>query len=371
MLDEADELAQVEDAAAARAFSVMVRDEYALVHGRNHDDDAPALAALEEAEHSGDTSVLVSLLAHTGQRAEWRGEYERAIRYARRSVEVASRANILSDALFGQWFLGIAYTATGEYGRGFDVLSEGLALSERIGDRAVRARLLNTLGWFYAEIGCDARAAEFNRMATDQAREMVDLELVAGAPELYANASINLAGNLTAFGDLSAAFDQLAPIQEQLDSSADPWMRWRYSLNLLHGQARIELARGEPERALHLASSAVAGARERSARKIEARGLELRARALLSMDHRDAAESTLEDAIHLARAIQHPPVIWRALSLAGELARRRGHRDIADLRISEARECIEQRARTLEDSGLRSEFLGLAERIAADPMSDH
>jgi tetratricopeptide (TPR) repeat protein len=273
------------------------------------------------------------------------------------------------EALFGHWFLGIASVAIGEYGRGFELLGSALELSDRIGDRAVKARLLNTLGWSYAELGCHSHAIEHNRMGTEIAREMVELGLVAGAPELYANAAINLAGNLTALGELDAAAEQLAAIQEQYDTDKDPWMRWRWSLHLQDALARVDLARGDAERALDRVDAEIAGARERFAQKIEARGLELRGRILVFMDRREEAENSLREALTIATRIEHPPVAWRALSLMGEVARRQGNSKHAERHFSDVRTLVENTASSIERDELRSGFRGMAERLVADPLA--
>jgi tetratricopeptide (TPR) repeat protein len=273
------------------------------------------------------------------------------------------------EALFGHWFLGIASVAIGEYSRGFELIGGALELSDRIGDRAVKARLLNTLGWSYAELGCHSHAIEHNRMGTEIAREMVKLGLVAGAPELYANAAINLAGNLTALGELDAAAEQLAAIQEQHDTDADPWMRWRWSLHLQDALARVDLARGDAERALGRVDAEIVGARERTARKIEARGLELRGRTLVFMDRREEAENSLREALVITTNIEHPPIAWRALSLMGEIARRRGDRELADRHFHEVRTLIEIKSASIERDELRGEFRSLGERLIADPLA--
>jgi tetratricopeptide (TPR) repeat protein len=273
------------------------------------------------------------------------------------------------EALFGHWFLGISSVAIGAYGRGFGLLGSALELSDRIGDRAVKARLLNTLGWSYAELGCHSHAIENNRMGTDIAREMVQLGLVAGAPELYANAAINLAGNLTALGELDAAAEQLAAIQEQHDTDDDPWMRWRWSLHLHDALARVDLARGDAERALDRVDAEISGARERFAQKIEARGLELRGRTLVFMDRRDEAENSLLEALAIATRIEHPPIAWRALSLMGEVARRRGDTDLAERHFGEVGTLVESKLSSIGRSELRSEFRAMGERLIADPLA--
>jgi tetratricopeptide (TPR) repeat protein len=368
---EALSLASEHGADAARAFGRIAEDEHQLIRGKRLTDDAQAERATELAERSGDSSVVVAGLSHLAQRAEWRGEFRRAIRFGERAVALAARDRLAGETLFPQWFLGIAYTAVGEYGRGIRILSQGLELCDRIGDRAVKARLLNTLGWCYSEIGCHHRSSSFNRMGTDLAREMIELGLVPGAPELYANAAVNLAGNLTALGDPDGASEQLAPIQAQLDSDDDPWMRWRYSLHLLHGLARLQLLRGEPENALAAADEELAGARRCATRKIEARAQELRGRALLLLDRRQEAEAALRDALDVAGRIEYPPVLWRALSLSGELARRAGDTAEAERRFARARSLVEAKALAVPEPDLRGEFRALGERLASDPLGAH
>ena len=208
-------------------------------------------------------------------------------------------------------------------------------------------------------------------MGTEMAREMVKLGLVAGAPELYANAAINLAGNLTALGELDAAAEQLAAIQEQHDTDKDPWMRWRWALHLQDGLARVDLARGDAERALDRVEAEIVGARERSAQKIEARALELRGRILVFMDRREEAENSLREALAITTRIEHPPVAWRALSLMGEVARRQGDSELAERHFGEVRALVESTASSIERDELRSGFRKMAERLTADPLAGY
>jgi tetratricopeptide (TPR) repeat protein len=366
---QAHELAIANDADSAIAYSQMVRDELELVHGRSLNDETEAESAVARAKKSGDIEVLTHLLQHTGQRAMWRGEFRRAIDITQRAVTLAADHRMPGIALFGQWFLSIASVAIGEYDRGFELLGGALELSDRIGDRAIKTRLLNTLGWSYAELGCHSRAIEYNRKGTEMASEMVKLGLVAGAPELYANAAINLAGNLTALGDLDAAAEQLSAIQEQHDTDDDPWMRWRWSLHLQDALARVDLARGDAERALDRVDVEAAGARQLTAQKLEARALELRGRILVFMDRREEAESSLRDALAIATRIEYPPVAWRALSLMGELARRRDDTDLAERHFGKVRTLVESKASSIDRDELRSELRGMGERLIADPLA--
>jgi tetratricopeptide (TPR) repeat protein len=206
-------------------------------------------------------------------------------------------------------------------------------------------------------------------MGTDLAREIVDLGLVAGAPELYANAALNLAGNLIALGEPEAAAEQVAAIQEQYDTDDDDWMRWRWSMHLDDISARLALVRGDADGALVRVDAEFARTRRRTAHKIEARALELRGRVLLTMDRRDEAQDSLRQALELASRIEHPPVIWRALSLLGEAANRSDQRDVAQQHFAAIRKLVSGTAPSIPREELRSEFRGLGDRLVSDPLA--
>ncbi len=233
------------------------------------------------------------------------------------------------------------------------------------------ARLLNTLGWCYAEFGCHRRAARYNRQATDMAAELVELGQVAEAPELHTNAVANLAGNYVALGDLDAASELLETLQANLDRTTDPFARWRYELHVADVSARAALAGGEPERALALAGNEVAAAGRQHARKLQARALELRGSALLAMDRREEASQSHEQALGIATEISYPPATWRALSLLAELSRRAGDRAAADEHAERARKLVGSLAGSLPEPELRSEFAALADRLVSNPLAGY
>jgi class 3 adenylate cyclase/tetratricopeptide (TPR) repeat protein len=326
--------------------------------------------AEEGARLRGDSeALLVFTRLMEGYLSEWRGDYPRAIVCLAEAVEVARRLHLAAFLMPAIWFQGKAMCAHGQYASGVAKLAEGLDLSERIGDRAHRTRILNTLGWCHAEFGAHERAAEYNEQSVELAAEMVELKLVPGAPELYGNASINLAGNRIALGELDGAEEILTPIREGIEASEDPWMRWRYELHLLDASARLALARRDPEDALHLLDRELAGARHHSARKLEARALELRARALVHLDRRPDAEEALRDAVVLSEQIGYRPVLWRSYSLQGELAQRGGDATRSRERRALARDLVDRLAPEVPDARSRREFAALGEALAADPLA--
>jgi class 3 adenylate cyclase/tetratricopeptide (TPR) repeat protein len=317
---------------------------------------------------SGDDEAIATSVAQEGLWAEMHGDYQRALADSRRAAECAKRARLPHLLNLSRWTIGLALTCLGEYGRAIAELSEALDLCNRIGDRAFKARILNSLGWCFAEVGCHRRASEFNREARDIAAELVRLDLVAGAPELHANATINLACNRIALGDAEGGLELLEPVRAELETPGDPWQRWRYGLHVCDAMARALLARGDAESAARLAADEFDAARRQHSRKLEARALELRGRALLVLDEREAAGRALDEALAVARDIGYPPVVWRGLSLQAELAKRGGNGSAADHLASESSGLVRGLAGSLPETALREEFGALAERLVAEPL---
>lgn len=366
--DSAMAVATEAEAPAGHAFAMLTHDESGLVTGRGIEDDSLVQRSIGLAERSGNVKVLLGALGQLGMRLEWRGEFRRCIEVTERALAVAEANNTPGDALFAAWFLGIASVCVGDYGRGLQVLGDGLSLCQHIGDRAIQARLLNTLGWAHAEIGCHERAAEFNLLGTELAREAVELGLVAGAPELHANAAINLAGDLLALGRPDEAAEQLAPIEALYENDSDPWMRWRWSTHLLHAQARLALSRGELEQALALAARGLEAAGRASGLKLIARAQELKGRLHLLMDDREAATLALLEAHAVSSRIEHPSVAWRALSLLAEVARRAGDLRAAERHRAATAALFQRLAPSLRDAGLRQQFRGMGAGLIDHPL---
>jgi class 3 adenylate cyclase/tetratricopeptide (TPR) repeat protein len=308
--------------------------------------------ALELAELSGSEELTALVRFLLAEASEWRGEYAHAIALCEEVLEAARRLRLAHFVIWPKWFIGKAACCLGDYGRAIAELRDAIGHCDRIGDRAWKTRLLNTLGWCFAEIGSHHHARAYNREAAAIARDL-------GDPEICANADINLACNSLALGDADEADAYLAPIRSALERPGDPWMRWRYRLHVLDATAHVALARRDPEQALRLADEELAGARRHGATKLEARALGLRGAVLLALDRRPDAAHSLNETLTVARRIGYPPATVRALRGLAELARRNGERGDADRRAAEARAHVERLARSLGDDELRRELLRL------------
>jgi tetratricopeptide (TPR) repeat protein len=322
------QLAHTHGARAVEAMALAMHSEQSAVEG-DFDDawQERYQRAAEIAEETGDPEAILLVCGNAGLALKHCGESRRAIPILERTLANAEEHGL--EPSFAMWVLGLSLGAIGQYGRTLAIFGQAVDQCERAGDMAVQARLQNSLGWCLAEIGCHARASEHNRRSSELAAEMVKRDLVPNALELYANAEINLAGNLLAGGDHQGALLHLEPIQEQLAQPGDP------------------------------------------ARKVEARALELRGRALVVMDEREAAASSLREALRIAREIEYPPVQWRAFSLFAELERRSGDRSRSRDLLHEARSLIDGLASSLPELELQRGFRALGERLEEDPLGAH
>jgi class 3 adenylate cyclase len=301
--------------------------------------------ALPLAKRSGNAEIIGLVQFSLGELAEWNGDYRRAIELQERVVSIGRRLHVADLVVFGNWFIGKATCCLGDYGRALDQLQQGLALTDRLGNRAWKSRLLNTLGWYFAEIGSHERSRAYNEQAVALAYEVQD-------DEITGNGEINLALNHLSLGETDRALEYLQPIHEGLEQR-DSFMRWRYTLHLLDALAQVALARREPERALEFVDEELRRVRSHRAQKIEARALELRGRVLLALDSRDEAEEAVSASIETANRISYPPVVWRGLGLLAEVAHRRGERKAFEQHEARRRALVERLASSLPDDDLR------------------
>jgi tetratricopeptide (TPR) repeat protein len=352
VLHEAAAVAAEHGIASGRALAILIEGfQNAVTGGDVEGHLALTERALEVAERCDDPSVLSFAHFLRGELHEWRGEFPESLQHLERALAVGRKTGNPSLLVMPMWWIGKASTGLGQYPRALEALREAEALCARIGNRAWQSRLLNTIGWSLAEIGDHANARGYNVEADRVARDV-------GDPEILANSEINLALNALELGDLEGAMAAIAPLAAALDVGGDPWMRWRYSLHVRDALGRIALVRREPERALALADVELAAATRLDLKRIMIRAGELRARALVDLDRRDAARATLTDALALADRIGYPPGQWKTLGHLAELARRAGDRSGAEVTLARARERVDAVAATLSDDLRRVLYAG-------------
>jgi tetratricopeptide (TPR) repeat protein len=353
-VQQALDLARRHGATAAEALAVCNAGFFrGVCEGDVDAEEAAMQRAAALASRAGDEVVQALIGFDMAQLAEWRGDYRRTIALSEQVIAAGRRLRLAHLVIWPGWFLGKALCCLGQYGPAIARLSEAAEVCERIGDRVWKSRLLNTLGWCFAEIGSPARAREHNALAAVLAHEVGDAEIVG-------NSEINLAGDHLALGDLDGARGHLEPIVQRLARPGDPWMRWRYSLHAVHVEGLLALRVGEPATALAHARAEIEGARRHRAPKIEARALVLAGEALLGMDEREGAGDALGKAVEIADAIGYPHAARGALGALAELARRRGRPEEAAQHAARRAVLLEAALETLSESELRRDLAAAA-----------
>jgi tetratricopeptide (TPR) repeat protein len=304
--------------------------------------------ALTLSQSVGDVIHQSLSLTSTGMLKNWEGEYVQAAQFQSEGLRIAREHNLLVPLLRGLFGYGVILTGQGEYDGALAVLEEGVALSEKVGDKFWSHRLLNSLGWLHMEVGNFDWALDFNQRGAAGAQQR-------GDPETIANAELNLGDIFLAHGDLVLAQEVLDGVYRLAYAPAtSDWMKWRYSMHLFASLGDLWLARGELAKAQEFADRCLEIATRTSSRKYEVRGKRLRGEIALAQHQWEEAETWLRQALLLARTVGNPPQLWKTYVAMGHLFREMKQPIHAQEFYQGARDVIYRIKVTLHNSELRT-----------------
>jgi tetratricopeptide (TPR) repeat protein len=304
-----------------------------------------ALAISREAREVtyGSLSLVVA-----GFVKNWQGEYAEACRLLSEGLGIARQNNLLLPLLLGGFAHGLALTGQGDYDGALTTLEEGLALSEKVGDEAVRPRFINTLGWLHREVGALDRALELSRLGAERARKRADHEMIG-------NAEIDLGETFLAKGDLGLAREFLKGAHRLVrDPATSDYLRWRYSTRLFASLGELSLLRGDPAKAREFADRCLEIATRTNSRKNLVKGWRLRGEIAAAGRQWGESEGALRHALTVARAIGNPTQLWKTHLALGQFHAERKEREAARQAYVAAREVIDRMKANLQHPGLRS-----------------
>jgi transcriptional regulator with AAA-type ATPase domain/tetratricopeptide (TPR) repeat protein len=187
---------------------------------------------------AGDRVYRSLSLTIGGLLRNWRGDYEEAARMQEEGLALARDTGVLVPLLFSCFMRGMTLTGKGEYDEAFASFNEGLSLAERVGDEAIHHRLLNCLGWLYADLGDLDEAERLNAISAQIGRRRRD-------PGTQPNAELNLADVFRVRGDHARAKDQYDAVFRYWKNPTTEWMRFRYSIRMFAGMGEVALAQGD------------------------------------------------------------------------------------------------------------------------------
>jgi tetratricopeptide (TPR) repeat protein len=345
-----------------RAGSLTTAASVAMAQGRTEDAErhcGAVLALTDEWPPAGSEEPVVAgarlnALGWLGMLRQFQGDHQRALPAIEESLRLGRELHNPFLTGRSRFALGMSLGNRGRYEDALGTLHDAFRLAEEGGDRYFLPRRPNTIGWVYSELGDRRQAEEWNRRSIALARE-------TGWLEAEANALVNLGSAALGAGQRARAREHFARAAALIER--DEWFTWRYRMRLLVGLGELALLEGAPEKALAFAEQALAVAGPTGSRKHAGRAWLLRGRALLAAGAPLAeALAQLEQARSLARACDHPPLLWSSARQLAALHARLGHTAEAAACLAEARAAVEAVAGDIHDPALKRSFLG------ADPV---
>jgi DNA-binding SARP family transcriptional activator len=297
-----------------------------------------AVSLAREAEAGGDAStrgeglLLQAKLAHAMGRTEWaagqvlqagrlagpetgpevralevaianhRAHFGEAILRFEGAVDTLHRAGLLRPLATLMLHGGIALAGRGNYTRALAVLTESATFCQQAGAEHLEARVPNTLGTIYHELGQPTRAAELHL-------ESAALAERTGLDEALAHARIGLAELSLDAGDLAQARQSIEAARHIVH---DPlvFYSWRARLRWQLARGRLALLEGRLDDALQAAQAVLTEAKATASPKYEVLALVHRGQVLGPRD----GLADLRSAVRLARRLEAPPLVYRAVA---------------------------------------------------------
>jgi tetratricopeptide (TPR) repeat protein len=301
----------------------------------------------------GDKSLEGLGLDWLGGLHSLKGEYEQALQLQEQAFTIGHAYNLRDLLLWVFLSKGLTWCGKGEYERAIASLQEDFALSERLGDRAFKCRILNTLGWVYGELYNLETAIRYNREGAEASYKI-------GDPEIIRNAEINLGDDYLLLGDLKMAQQYLEKVyrdSQQRGKWGEEWMKWRYMQHCCHSLGELWLTKGDTEKALRFAEECLKLAEPTESRKNIVKGWRLQGQAFCMQGKLAEAEAVLRKALALAQEIGNPPQLWKTYQALGVLYERQDKTDQARSAYASAIEVIEGVASRLQDQEIKRTFL--------------
>ncbi len=307
--------------------------------------------------------VLGACLYDMALLAIFRGEYQQAEELASEALDLAASNHDVPMYTSACFALGLVRGEHGSYQAARDVLQLGLNAATEAGERRNVAKLMNTLGALYEELGDFEQSRQWNQRALDATRAGHDASIMEA--ERYT--LLNLASTELRAGDVAAAEGYLGELEPLLELTQ--YSRFRYLNRYQLLRAEVSVVNGDGELGRRWAAEARALAEAKRIPKNVAKSLVLAARASLIDERADAAVGELERAVAIADSVHHAALGWQSRYWLGQAVQLRRSAQALELYAS-ALTLIGTIASGLSDIHLRDCFLGsplvLAVRTARD-----
>jgi len=344
----------------AGALGVQGRAHFAIgfvsgVTGGLDESHASLEKAVALSRSAGDAMGHSMSLSAAGLLRNWSGDYAAAIALQDQAFVLARKSGRLQPLTFNYFLRGLTLTGKGDYDAAFAAMNEGLTLAEHIGDEAFRHRLMNSLGWLYAELGDLNQAETLNTISAQIGRRRRD-------PGTQPNAELNLGEVMRSRGDLKLAQEIYDGVFKYYKNpSASLWMRYRYSIRMFAGLGHLARQRGDLSAARDHSATCLDLATRTRSRKNLVKGWRLAGEVARAQKDWDRAEGCLRTALDLAIALGNPVQYWQTEVALGKLLDDVGRSQEARQAFHRAHVRLQEVGANLRDERLRDAFAKSAE----------
>jgi len=296
-----------------------------------------------------------------GSRAEAIAAMEEALRLARESGWRAGECFALGMSC-------LSLGAYGEYADGLARVQQALKIAEEIEHRHWMAAMHTGVGWLYLDLLVLGEARAHLEQSLALAQEVRSLIFVHTSSGLLASTCIlqnDLARATFVLQDaLGAAFANYGEPRPSEAGESPPTISQRICLASL---AELELARGNPARALRIVEHLIATTPNLTPHTVIPRLWLPRGEALTRLKRFAEADRILQAAHDSAAARGLQPNRWRIHLALGKLYQTQDRRKDADAAYSSARAIVAELANALTDSNIRDAFVNSANALLPRP----
>lgn len=271
----------------------------------------------------------------------WLGRVEQGCQDSYRIVATARAIGDVTTLMMALPSLGLNLAACGRYAEAVEIFGEARRIGSRHNITALLSRVVSMEAGWHLDVfdyeGAEALAIEAYGLA-------------ASAPYVPPMVSSSL-DRLFIFlhrGETSRVEAQLDPVRQLIEKAAG-WHEWIWNLRFTVVRAELALAHADFHEALALLTSVIHQEPRRGRVKYQIIGLLLRARALVGLGQRDAAQAELRAALRLAEQTANQPLWLRAAAALLALA------PDPELRAA-ARVTVDAMSSALQDLPARSAF---------------
>jgi len=292
-------------------------------------------------------SIMVGFMLGGGRHA-WRMENKEAHKILKITIDRAYELGtgfVLDGGLF---FQAMVFGNQGQMGKAFNSLNEANRLAELNQDVYWLARLPNTFGWLYRELGNHQTSYDLNLKNIGLAEEFGMLE---GA----ANAHINIGIDYLGFGDPDRAYEHLKAAQKIFGE--DLWFRWRYNIRLQAVMAQYWMKKGDLMMARKCADASKELARSHQSKKHSAWALKILGEISLLEDKVGDSQKYYDEALSVLAVNPCPTIAWKVLKARADLAKKLGDEVNSDEFRGRARAIVKNLADSVTEDKIRTIFL--------------